>query len=122
MLAFAAVHREINGVTIGAMEGFIAVEHGLNIVFAGRNISEMPRGITISVIVRNHDRLARSECIHVDAEKNLRLDREINLHTRFLRRVGGEQNEDSAVERLCAALFGERDGELRPIRWCRMRE
>ena len=122
MLTFAAVHRELNGVTVGAMEGFVAVKDGLNIVFACGNIAKVANGIAERVIVRYHDRLTRSERIHVDAEKNLRLYREINLHAGFLRRVGGEQNEDSAVEWLRATLFGKRDGELWSIRRCRMRE
>jgi len=91
------------------------MQKGLHIVFTGRHIPEMPYGVAKSVIVRNHDRLARGECTHVDAEKNLRFDGEVDLHARFLRRVRGEQNEDAAVERLRATLFGKRDGELRSV-------
>ena len=84
MLSLTAVHWELNGVTAGAMEILVAVEYCLNIVFAGRNISKVANGIAERIIVRYDDWLSGGECIHVNAEKNLRLDGEINLHARFL--------------------------------------
>src|SRR5580704_16031744 len=77
----------------------------------------MTYGIANGILVRNHDRLAGGESIHIDAEDDLRLNGQIDLHPRFLRRVGGEQNEDSPVKRLRAAVLGKRNGELRSIRF-----
>ena len=36
MLAFALVHVELDGVAVGAMEGFVAIQDDLHEVFAGR--------------------------------------------------------------------------------------
>jgi hypothetical protein len=35
LLAFAAIHRQFDGVTIGTMKSFIAMEKGLDPIFSG---------------------------------------------------------------------------------------
>ena len=39
-LAFAAFGRELDGVTVGAMKGFIGVEHRLHVVITGRELGK----------------------------------------------------------------------------------
>src|SRR5580658_635061 len=119
MLAFAAVHGQLHCVPVGSMECFVAVQKSLDVIFTWRQIAKMTHGIAESVVVRNGDRFAGRESIYIDAEDNLCLNGKIDLHARFLRWIGGEQNKDAAIQRLRAAVFGKRNGELRPIarRW-----
>src|SRR5277367_2597692 len=91
------------------------MQHRLHIVFAGGNIAEVARGITISVVVRDHDRLSRCKSVDIHAEENLRFDGEIDLHARLLRRVRRKQYEDTPIERLRASFFRKRNRKLRPI-------
>src|SRR5580692_7941370 len=77
----------------------------------------MTEGIANSVVACNDDRLAGGQPIHVDAKKDLRFYGKIDLHARFLRRVGGEQNKNAPVKRLRAAVSRKRNGKLWPIRW-----
>ena len=82
MLAFALIHVEFDGVTIGAMEGLIAIEHHLHEIFAGRNVVEIADWITEGGVVDGRG-LARLQLIDIDAEDHLRFRREANLHARL---------------------------------------
>ena len=82
MLAFALIHVEFDGVTVGAMERFIAIEHYLHEIFAGRNVVEIADRITEGGIVDDRG-LAGLQLIDIDAEDHLRRRREANLHARL---------------------------------------
>lgn len=82
MLAFALIHVEFDGVTIGAMEGLIAIEHHLHEIFAGRNVVEIADWITEGGVVDGRG-LARLQLIDIDTEDHLRFRREANLHARL---------------------------------------
>jgi hypothetical protein len=112
MLAFAAVHWKFDGMTVRAMEGFVAMEKSLDVVVAGRNVFQVADRIAKGVVVRNDDGLSGSEGVDIGAEHNLSFDREADLHAGFFGGVSGEENEYAAVKRLGAAFFGKGDGEF----------
>ena len=58
VLAFAAIGSQLNGLTVGAMEGFINVEQRLHVVVAGRHVTQAANGISERFVV-DSDRLAR---------------------------------------------------------------
>jgi hypothetical protein len=70
MLAFAAVHRQLHGVAIGSMEGFVFVENDLEEIVAHRNIVEKTQGVAIGRVIEN-DGLPGLESINIEAEKQL---------------------------------------------------
>ena len=78
---------------------------------------EIADGITEGGVV-DGDGLAGLKLIDVDAEDHLRVRREPDLHARLCAGVVGEEQQETAVERLGAALFRKGDGELRS-RWRR---
>ena len=82
MLTFALVHVELNGVTVGAMKGFIAIEHHLREIFPGGNVVEIANRITEGGVVDGRG-LAGLQLIDIDAEDHLRFRREANLHARL---------------------------------------
>jgi len=79
VLSFALVHVEFDGVTVGAMERFIAIKDHLHEIFARRNVVEIPDRITEGGVVDGRG-LARLQLIDIDAEGHLRFRREANLH------------------------------------------
>ena len=82
MLPFALVHVQFDGVTVGAMEGFIAIEDHLHEIFARRNVVEIADRITKGGVVDGRG-LAWLQLIDIDAEDHLRRRREANLHARL---------------------------------------
>ena len=112
MLAFAAVHGEFYRVTVGALKGFVTMEERLNVIVAGGKVAEIACGIAVGIVVGDDSRLAGSERIDVSAEDQLRFDGEIDLHAWLFGRIGGQEDKETPVEGLGAALFGEGDLEL----------
>src|SRR5258708_18897803 len=112
MLAFAAVHGEFHRVAVGAVKSLVAVKKGLDKVFAGLQIVKIPDGVAERVRVGDDYRLAGLPLVDVDAKDNLRFVGEADLIARFARRVAGEEEKESTVERCGAALFWKRNGEL----------
>ena len=51
VLAFALVHVELDGVAVGAMEGFVTIEDDLHVVFAGFDVVEVADGIAEGGVV-----------------------------------------------------------------------
>ena len=90
MLAFALVHVELDGVAVGAVKSFVAIEDDLHEIIAGWNVVEMANGITEGRVV-DGDGLARLELVDVEAEDHLRLGREVDLHARLGAGVVGEE-------------------------------
>src|SRR5262249_27113029 len=112
VLAFAAVHRQFDGVPIGAMKRLIAVEKSLHGVFARRHVAKIADGITEGVGVVDERRLAWSQGIHVDAKNDLRLYRKTNLRARLGGGIRGQEQQNAAVEGRCAAFFWKGNREL----------
>jgi hypothetical protein len=120
VLAFALVHVELDGVAVGAMEGFVTVEDDLHVVFAGLDVVEVADGVAEGGVV-DCGGLAGLKIVDVDAEDHLGARGERDLHARLFGGIVGEDEEQATVEGLGAAFFGEGDGELgrgRVGRWC----
>lgn len=107
MLPLASIHREFDGMAIGAMKGFVAVQDCLNIVFAGRDVAEVAGWIAVGIVVGDDNGLARSEPVDVNPEHQLCVDGKTDLHARLLRWIGREQDKDPPIQRLGAAVFGK---------------
>ena len=82
MLALALVHVELDGVAIGAVEGFVTIEDHLEVVIAWRNVVEVADRIAEGGVV-DRDALARLELLDIDAEDHLRFRREADLQARL---------------------------------------
>ena len=111
VLAFALIHVELDGVAVGAMEGFVAIEDDLHVVFAGLYIVEEADGVAEGGVVDGGG-LAGLHGIDIEAEDHLRARGERDLHARLFAGVVGEDEEEAAVEGLGAAFFGEGDGKF----------
>ena len=70
MLAFALIHVELDGVAVGAMKGFVAIEDDLHVVFAGFYVVEKADGVTEGGVVDGGG-LAGFEIVNVEAEDHL---------------------------------------------------
>ena len=114
VLPFAAIHRQFHGVAIGAVEGFVAMQHGLHVILSGRHVAKTADGIARGGIVHD-DGLAGLHAIDVHAEDHLGADGVVDLHARFGGRIGRKKKKDAPVERLLAAALWER----KPKNWGR---
>ncbi len=113
VLAFAFVHGELDGVAVGAVEGGVFVEDGLNPIVAGGEIAETGDGVAESV-VGDDGVLAGGEGVNVHAENLLGFCFDFEDLVAGLRVVGGGDDDvDAAVERGGAEVRVERDGEAR---------
>lgn len=113
VLAFAFVHGELDGVAVGAVEGGVLVEDGLNPIVAGGEGAEIGGGIAESV-VGDDGVLAGGESVDVNAEDLLGFYFDFEDLVAGLGVVGGGDDDvDAAVERSGAKLRVERDGEAR---------
>jgi hypothetical protein len=110
MLAFSAIHGELDGVAVGAVEGLVAVQDDLDVVVAGRDVVEIADGVAKGGVV-DGDGLARLELVEVEAEDHLGAGGEVDLHPGLGGGIGGKQEEDAAVDGLGAAFLGERHRE-----------
>src|SRR6516165_1629146 len=101
-LAFPFVGRKLDVVAIGAVERFIDVEHGLNVVVAGGKLVEADKWITKRGGI-DDGRGAWLPALNVESEK-LRAEGFLlaKLETRLARRVGGNAKQNVPVERLAA--------------------
>ena len=99
-LAFPFVGRKLDVVAIGAVERFIDVEHGLNVVVAGGKLVEADKWITKRGGI-DDGRGAWLPALNVEPEK-LRAESFFlaKLQTRLARGVGGNAEQNVTVERL----------------------
>ncbi len=110
MLALALIHVQLDRLAVGAMEGFVLVEHGLDGVLTGRYILQAANRIAPGC--RIHLRgLTRLPSIHGKAEDHLRARCIVDLVARFVAGIGGKHQQQAAIERLCADFHGKADGK-----------
>ena len=86
MLAFAAVHGQLDGVAVGAVKGLVAMQHSLHVILARRHVAQAADGIAGGGIVHDHG-LAGLHGIDVDAEDHLGADGVVYLHARLGGRI-----------------------------------
>ena len=94
--------------TIGAMEGFIAMQYRLHVIIPRRHVAQAADGIAVGGII-HRDGLPRLHAVNVHTEHHLGADRIVNLHAGFGGRIGRKKQEDASVERLSAAGLGKRN-------------
>ena len=113
VLAFALVHRELYGVSVGAVKGGVFVEDTLDPVVAGGKVAKTGGGVTDGVI-SDDGGLAGGEGVDIGAENLLRLDFILeDLRAGFGVIFCGDHDVDAAVEGGGAEFRIERDGEVR---------
>ena len=95
LLAFAAIHRQLHGVTIRSFERFIPMKQRLDPIVSRLQIGQRAQGITKSTRV-NDCFLVGLQAVDVDPEDLLRIQVFINLKARLFGIVGGEQQQNPA--------------------------
>ena len=121
VLPFAAIHRELDDVPVGAVERLVLVQEGLDAVLAGRDEPEALERVSECLLV-DHGLLTGRQALDVDAEDLLGPGILGDLESRFAVLLGGEHHQQPAVERLVAQLGPEADrdagrGFRRDRRW-----
>src|SRR5580698_1549236 len=100
------------------MKSLVDIEDALHPVTAGGNIVQAYRRISKRERVENRGR-AGSKSFHIHTESLLRFSRvKAELEARFFFVVVGNQQQHVAVERRGAHLFGKRNFEASPWRFC----
>src|SRR5580692_1038626 len=112
---------QLYGFSVGAVKRLILVEHGLYNVVACGNVLKAVDGVARGARIYCR-RLARLPAIDCHAKDDLRTRRVVDLHPRFLARVGGEDQQQSSVQRLRAFLRRKSDGERLSRRECSREE
>jgi hypothetical protein len=108
VLSFAAIHRELQDVAVGAAERLVPMQHGLyEVVARGHVVQVADREAGCAGVER--DRLARLHRLHVHAEHHLRARRVVDLHARLGGRIRRQQQQQPAVDRRLAATGRDRD-------------
>ena len=107
------VSGQFDHMTVRPLKGFVAIEQRLHRVLAGLQVSTIANGISKHARVRRiHSAwFPRFPIVHVQAEDNLRFRAVIDLETRLIGRVGGEQQQQAPVK--WCSTFGriETDGK-----------
>ena len=96
------------------MKGFVFVQDHLDEVIARGDVVEVADGVAEGSVVKRNE-LAGLYGVHVEAEDHLRAHGVADLQARFGGGIGGENQEQAAVER-SGALF-IREGDCEAIRW-----
>ncbi len=96
--------------TVGAVERLILVQHGLDPVLAGRDLSQALDGVAQRLLI-DHGVLIGRQAVDVDPEDLLGLRPVVDLEPRLSLVVGGEQYEQPAIDRLLAQVAAVADGD-----------
>ncbi len=112
VLALAHVRRQLHHRPIGPVEGLVAVQHRLRPIVPGLQGREAPRRPAERLGV-HHRRLARLQAVHIVAEHERRGQGLVlaPLGARFALGIGGEQQDDPAIQGLGLDRGGEADRE-----------
>jgi len=111
VLAFAAIHRKFYSMAVSAMKSFVTVQDCLYEVLARRNVAEIANWVAVGGVV-DGDNLPGRQLVDIDTEDHLRFRREADLHARLGAGVVRKQQQNAAIERLRATLFGKRHREF----------
>ena len=95
---------------VGAVEGLVPVQQGLDPVLAGRDQPQALERVAQGLLV-DDGLLPGREALDVDAEDLLGPGILVDLEPRLVLGVGGEHHQQPAVERLVALLAPEADRE-----------
>jgi hypothetical protein len=102
-LAFAAIRRQLHGLTVRAVKGFENVQHGLDCILSGGHVFQARSRIALR-IVADSDGLTGLPPVDGHTENHLRLNRIVDLHARLVAWIVREQKQQASVQR----LFGTR--------------
>ena len=118
LATLAAIHRELERVSVRPADHLVALKYGLDSVGPGRKLAEALERISEDPAV-DHGLMARPQGVDVDAEGLLGLRAVEHLVSRFVLFVRGDDQDQPAVD----GPIGERTGEAhveaekhRPIR------
>ena len=114
-LPFAAIHRQLHDMTILPTEGLVSMQQHLYAIRAGGHVGEAEARIADYLGVEDL-RLAALPALGIDAEDLLTLRAFLDLKSRLLAGIDGQQQQQSAVERLARMLRRQRDGERCSLR------
>ena len=103
LLAFAAVHRQLDDVSVAAVEGLIKVNQCLNTIMARGEETQALERVTRSRGIDDH-LLIGPKAVHIDAEDLLRLWAVADLEARLVLGIRGKHDEQPAVERSLAEI------------------
>src|SRR5581483_6585635 len=101
VLPLATIHGELEGVSIAAMKGLVAVQDDLQIVVARLNLSQTAHGIARCRLIEHHG-LPGPHPFNVHAEYHLGPGRIVDLHSWLCRRIVREQQQQATINRLIA--------------------
>ena len=120
LLAFAAVHRQLDCVTVRAFESLVAMHERLHGVLAGWQIRQTSSRITKRALVHRL-RFARFPALDVDTEDLLRVQVFVNLKAWFIFGVVGNEQQQPSVDRTLIERGGESDSKVRHVSILRRR-
>ena len=114
VLAFAAIHGQLHGVAVGAVESLVAMQHGLHVILSRRHVAQTADGIAVGGII-HHYGLARLHAVNVHAEHHLGADGVVDLHARLGGRVSSKE-EGRCVRRALSrcGFLGKETEKLGP--------
>jgi hypothetical protein len=119
-LPLAAIHRQLDGVPVLAMKGFVSMQQSLHSIRAGRNVAQAAFRVAQDAGV-DHARGVGRHGVDIDAEQLLRLRAILDLKARLPFLAGGNHQQQAPIERLLARRRGEPNREARRRRVCCVR-
>jgi hypothetical protein len=105
-LALSSIHREFDCVAVSPVEGFVAVEKGLNPVFSPRDLSDTLQRKSKNGIVDNGF-LIRFQAVDIDPKNELSVWAFTDLEAGLSTIVRGDHEQHPAIQRIWMLLQTE---------------
>ena len=112
LLAFAAIHGELERVAVAAVKRLVKMNQCLNAVMPGAEADAGFRAGNPAPTNRRRPPASGAKIVHIEAEDLLGLGAVIDLEPRLVLGIGGEHDEQPTVERRFADLALEADANL----------
>ena len=113
LLSFPFVRRQLHDVSVAPAERFVTIDERLHAVRAARQVGDRAARVPERACVDDAC-FAGLPSVDVDAEYLLRAGCIADLKARLVRGVGGDEDEQPAIQRRAAPFGGKRNLEAKP--------